>query len=484
MTLPPHNMVFPSTGSLAEHLSEASFSLLQWLYDYHLSEREVRAVALWWWQEREPAHSLIDFLMSQQVLLRSAGKCLDQLFRGEVVSDPALPLLTVYGLDHLREQLHEHQLLESDHAVNPPTMIVGSVVPIEPKTALIEIPQTTTVEEEPPEVPTPQIGMILGRCLLTEQIGKGATGVVFRALHRSLNVPVAIKVLNAAVLARDPNVARQFRSEARLLAQLNHPHVVRVWDFEDANPFPYLTLEYVEGLSLSELIQQSGRIQANRALKIALQVVEGLATAYKLGIVHRDVKPANILLSKEGNAKLADLGLAMVVDATSELSSEYRPRGVAGTVAYMAPEQAIPNSSIDHRSDIYALGGTLYHALTGRLPFPGKTRVEVLFKHAHERLEPLSSLCPDIAPSVAIVVERMMAKRAAERYESYEQLRYALLEALADLGGSSSGISPGPMPPPVPPTNIVDNPAPTITPMWRNLQARFGNANRPPTEGA
>jgi hypothetical protein len=156
---------------------------------------------------------------------------------------------------------------------------------------------------------TLEIGSVLGKCLLTELVGQGASGVVYRALHKTLNIPVAVKVLQIEGGGVDPAVVLQFRAEARLLARLSHPNIVRVLDFEDDVRFPYLVLEYVEGLSLAELISQSGRVRTDRAVRVIVQICEGLSAARKLGVVHRDVKPANILLGKEGSAKLADLGL-------------------------------------------------------------------------------------------------------------------------------------------------------------------------------
>src|SRR5262249_10308670 len=135
-----------------------------------------------------------------------------------------------------------------------------------------------------------EVGQLLGKCLLTERIGQGSSGVVFRARHQTLNVSVAVKVLH---IAGESSIYCQLKSEARLLAQLNHPNIVRVWDFEDDPELPYLVLEYVEGQSLSDLIQRDGRLKPLRAIGIIGQIADGLAAAQRLGIVHRDVKPAN-----------------------------------------------------------------------------------------------------------------------------------------------------------------------------------------------
>ncbi|VTS06028.1 serine/threonine-protein kinase [Tuwongella immobilis] len=290
---------------------------------------------------------------------------------------------------------------------------------------------------EPPRIPgLIETGQLLGKCLLTEKIGQGGTGIVFRAVHQSLNISVAVKVLSSAMDHTEQTQIRQFRSEARLLAQLNHPHIVRVWDFEETPACTFLVLEYVEGLSLAELIQQSGRLRLDRAVETILQIVDGLSAALRMGIVHRDIKPANILLTRDGVAKLADLGLAVLVsegDSDQGVVSNSGDR-MAGTIAYMAPEQAVSGSQIDHRADIYALGCTFYHVLTGVLPFEGRSRIEVLYKHSRETARPAHELVSELRPEVSAVLSRMMAKDPKDRYQSYTELRLAL-QALQMLPG-------------------------------------------------
>jgi serine/threonine protein kinase len=168
----------------------------------------------------------------------------------------------------------------------------------------------------------------------------------------------------------------------------------------------------IDGPSLAELILQCGRITPERALSITAQVAEALQAAWQLGVVHRDVKPGNILITREGKAKLADLGLAR---------SQEDGKSTAGTVAYMPPEQA-SSGEIDLRSDVYALGATLFHAVTGRIPFPGKTLQEVLFKHANQPLDPPESLVPGISPRLSNLIQEMMAKSPEDRPQSYPEL--------------------------------------------------------------
>jgi serine/threonine protein kinase len=197
-----------------------------------------------------------------------------------------------------------------------------------------------------------------------------------------------------------------------------------VWDFDDEHEFPHVVLELVEGLSLAQLIQQSGRLSEARAVALTGQVAQALEAAWQLGVVHRDVKPGNILLDREGAAKLADLGLACSVEG----SQGARPKSAAGTVAYMAPEQAM-GREIDHRSDIYALGATLFHMVTGRLPFPGASWQEVIYKHTNQPLDPPEMHAPGLSQDVSELIVAMMMKSPEDRPQSYRELRQTLDEA-------------------------------------------------------
>jgi tetratricopeptide (TPR) repeat protein len=287
-----------------------------------------------------------------------------------------------------------------------------------------------------------QVGLALGKLLLTQRIGAGATGIVFRAFHQSLGIPVAVKVLRGEDVEADPSLYEQLKSEARLLAQLNHPNVVRVWDFEDHPRHPYLVLDLIEGLSLAELIQQSGRLQLDRAVEIILQAAEGLAAALAVGVIHRDVKPANILIARNGVAKLVDFGLAMVANKELLAHNNCLPATVApaGTPAYMAPEQFFAPDTVDHRADIYSLGATFYHAVTGRVPFEGHSVREILLKQAHEQLAPPNEIVPGLPRAVGDLVNRMMAKSPRDRVQNYEEL----IAALAELHTAMTLLSPVP----------------------------------------
>ncbi|HEY1375181.1 MAG TPA: serine/threonine-protein kinase [Gemmataceae bacterium] len=315
--------------------------------------------------------------------------------------------------------------------------VAGNRPPVPPPVPIAPPPPPGNESPGGPAVPIglPHVGDTLGKCRLTGIIGQGSSGTVFRAEHTSLKIDVAVKVLYAE--AEDPEVRRMLRREARLLARLNHPHVVRLWDFDDASRFPYLVMEYVEGPTLAEMITRSGRLPVHRTVDILRQIVDGLAAAQKLGIVHRDVKPANILIDPEGQAKLADLGLAVMT--TGRVSTLARPRtaGMAGTVAYMSPEQAVASPTIDHRADVYSLGATFYHAVVGRVPFSGLTPMEMLLKHAKEMPPPPHTVAPDLPQAVSTVILQMMAKDPLDRHQTYDEL-------LADLRYLKDVIGPPP----------------------------------------
>jgi serine/threonine protein kinase len=289
---------------------------------------------------------------------------------------------------------------------------------------------STNTRNSPPSTPVqvpeevrenlPALGDCLGKYRLLSIIGRGATGVVYRGEHLKLPLQVAVKVL--CLEEDEESLLAQLGAEARLLAGLNHPNIVRLWDFDDEGKHPYLVTELVEGRTLEQLMAQSGPLLQDWALHLMSQVIAALRAAYEVGIVHRDVKPANILLTKQGQVKLADLGLALLTRSTSAEDLENFNAHLTGTAAYMSPEQACAPGSVDHRADIYSLGATFYHAMTGKLPFDGRSRMEVVFKHIKELPVPPDVRNRNISPEASALILRMMAKDVDDRFASYEQL--------------------------------------------------------------
>ncbi|WP_439627318.1 serine/threonine-protein kinase [Gemmata sp.] len=396
-----------------------------------------------WAASRREDGDVVSALVQVGVFHAAAVRTLELMSKGFIASADPAALFAPGGLARLRAGDLPGLASTSSAAVRPaaPTAPVRDAsASTAPRTrrGATELPSTgptggTARLATPPASKSwdmPDVGATLGKCLLTGVLGRGGRGTVFSALHTTLNVPVAVKVLQTDD-GGDDGQHRELRNEAQLLARLNHPNVVRVLDF-DCSGRPYAVLELVEGPSLAELIVQTGGLRTERALEVVTQAARGLAAAWELSIVHRDIKPANILLTRSGVVKVADLGLAMDFD---------RPEGAAGpigTCAYMSPEQARGGDAVDFRSDIYSLGATLYHAVTGVMPFTARNSREMLLKHATAPLTPAHEAAPgQVDLDLSEVVTRMMAKDPAARYGSYGEL-LAELEGLARPGAAPS----------------------------------------------
>ncbi len=284
----------------------------------------------------------------------------------------------------------------------------------------------------PATASTPAVhpGAQVDKYLLLERVGKGGSGVVYRALHTKLKTLVAIKFLHLEATSADGSALERFAREAQLLAQLPHPNVVRVLDFEDHPTRPYLVMEFVEGFTAADLIEQSGRVSPARAIEIVIDVAAGLEAAWKIGMIHRDVKPGNVLVSRTGGSKLLDLGLATFSRSDLDGTGSDPAAGAEGTIAYMSPE-AISRSGVDHRSDIYSLGATLFHLAAGRPPFLGQSPYELVFKHLEEAPPVLHELVPETPPKLSAIIGKMMAKSPADRFQNYTDVQHAMSALLA-----------------------------------------------------
>lgn len=249
---------------------------------------------------------------------------------------------------------------------------------------------------------------------LMEKIGRGAMGTVYKAIHLGLHRVVAIKVLRRELVGEKVHSER-LKREAQMLAELDHPNIVRAMDAGESNGFPYVVMEYVEGETLKERINREGPLDEDDALDITRALADALERARRMGVVHRDVKPGNILISKRGTPKLMDLGLAK-----GPVDLELTQHGATvGTPQFMSPEQAQEAGRADTRSDIYSLGATLYAMLTGRPPHSGTTMAEIITKVLYRQPAPIRMLRPEaISPEVSYLVERMMLKDPALRYQT------------------------------------------------------------------
>lgn len=260
------------------------------------------------------------------------------------------------------------------------------------------------------------------------KLGSGAMAVVYKARQLSLDRIVAIKVLPRR-FSEKPDYIRRFFKEGKIAAKLNHNNIVQAIDVGEADGLYYFVMEYVEGKTLYDDLSKGKVFGEAEAIEVVIQIANALAHAHDQGMIHRDVKPKNIMINTEGIVKLADMGLAR---ETSDLKAAKHEEGKAfGTPYYIAPEQIRGEVSIDGRADIYALGATLFHIVTGRVPFEASTPSEVMRKHLKEPLTPPDHINTLLSAGISEVIEVMMAKKKKERYTNVEELLIDL-EAIRD----------------------------------------------------
>jgi serine/threonine protein kinase len=268
----------------------------------------------------------------------------------------------------------------------------------------------------------------IGKYTLLEPIGTGGMSKVFLCEHRTMGHRVAMKVLTLGPQT-DPSLAARFEREARAAASLNHPNVVRAHDIDgDGDRLLYIIMDYIEGVSLHDLVRKRGPLDAAHAAHYVAQAAEGLQHIHEAGLVHRDIKPGNLLVDTTGTVKILDLGLARFLRDTGDaLTRKYDHKAVLGTADYLSPEQALRSSGVDIRADVYSLGATAYFLLTGRAPFESERNVtQKLLGHQLRQPSPLASLRPGLPPALVAVVERMMAKQPGDRYQEPIEVADAL----------------------------------------------------------
>ena len=274
----------------------------------------------------------------------------------------------------------------------------------------------------------PQPGdLIADRYELEELVGSGGMSDVFRARDNQLDRRIAIKILHERYAA-DPEYLVRFRTEARSVARLSHPNIVTVIDRGDDAGRQYIVFEHVDGENLKELVRRSGRLPVRRAIELALPVADGLAFAHQQGLVHRDVKPQNVLLSREGEVKVTDFGIARSLDVEHGVT---QTGTVLGTGEYLAPEQA-SGKPVSPATDVYSLGVVLWEMLAGEVPFRGENFVAVALRHVNEPVPSLRAVRPDVSPRLAAAVERALAKDPARRFPSMAALAKELRACLAE----------------------------------------------------
>jgi serine/threonine protein kinase len=256
-----------------------------------------------------------------------------------------------------------------------------------------------------------------GKYKLLDLLGVGGMGRVFLCEHVHLNRLVAVKILGGGAM-KDPATVERFYREARLVAQLDDPNVVRVYDVEPDEKMPLMVMEFVDGASLHAIVKKVGVLPVDRACHYVAQAARGLQHAHEAGLVHRDVKPGNLLLDRQGVVKVLDLGLARFLgNREQSITAKYDEKVVFGTADYLAPEQAVDSTTVDVRADVYSLGATFWYLLAGEPPFGEGSVTQKLLAHQTKPLPSIRKRRPDVPAGLEAVLKRMMAKDPADRYQ-------------------------------------------------------------------
>jgi serine/threonine protein kinase len=299
----------------------------------------------------------------------------------------------------------------------------------------------------------------IGKYKVLEKLGAGGMAQVFLCEHKLMRRRVAIKVLPTAK-AEDESSLQRFYREARAVAAVDHPNIVRAYDIDQDENLHFLVMEYVDGTNLQELVKKFGPLDVLRTCHYVYGASVGLQHAHEMGLVHRDVKPGNILIDRAGVVKILDMGLARFFHDDEDALTKKYDENVLGTADYLAPEQALDSHTVDIRADIYSLGATFYYLLTGSAPFPEGSVAQKLIWHQNRQPRQLKSLRPEVPNEIVAIVEKMMAKKPSARYQTPAEVMAALgswvatpISPPADhempqlslaAGGSGSGTSRGP----------------------------------------
>jgi WD40 repeat protein/tRNA A-37 threonylcarbamoyl transferase component Bud32 len=311
--------------------------------------------------------------------------------------------------------------------------------------------------------------LVLGPYVLLERLGEGGMGTVFKARHQLMDRVVALKVIRKEQLA-DEEAVRRFHREIRAAAQLHHPNIVMAYDADHVGDVHFLVMEYVEGTDLGKLVRKEGPLPPEKACDYVRQAALGLQHAHERGMVHRDIKPGNLLLSKAGVVKILDMGLARLSQGAGDQTVAgdlTREGSVMGTPDYIAPEQAEESHTVDIRADIYSLGCALYHLLTRSVPFPGGSLAQKLIKHRYHEPAALEAVRPGLPAGLDAVVRRMMAKEPGQRYQTPAEVA-AALEPFCHPHPAATplpGAAPAPSAPAVAPAAAADEQTLTMPPM-------------------
>ncbi|HLE68136.1 MAG TPA: protein kinase, partial [Vicinamibacteria bacterium] len=267
--------------------------------------------------------------------------------------------------------------------------------------------------------------VLVKRYEIRRVLGSGGMGMVFQAHDRDLDEPVALKILRPEIAGMDPQILERFKTEIRVARRIAHRNVVRTYDFGDADGIKFISMEFIQGMTLKQLFRSKGALPLGVGLQIAKQAAAGLVAAHDMGVVHRDVKPHNIMLTPQSDVKIMDFGI--VRDTTKSEGSGMTQTGtIMGTPDYMSPEQAMGKGDLDHRSDVYSFGVVLYEMFTGALPFRGESPIAIALKHIQEEPKAPRAVNPKMPPELESIIQRAMRKPPESRYPTMADL-------LADL---------------------------------------------------
>ncbi|MBJ7458204.1 MAG: serine/threonine protein kinase [Thermoleophilaceae bacterium] len=281
------------------------------------------------------------------------------------------------------------------------------------------------------------IGEIVGeRYKIEEVVGAGGMATVYKAFDQTLERPVAVKVMRREVV-KEADQLERFRREARAAAKLSHAHIVTVIDAGEENSRPYIVFEYVPGETLKQRIKSKGSLPITESVAYAIEIGSALVAAHAAGLVHRDVKPQNVLLDPHGHAKVADFGIARELEASDGLTKTGR---VLGTTDYVSPEQAM-GEAVTGQSDVYSLGIVLYEMLTGDVPFKGENHVAVAMKHVKDQLPDIQVKRPEVSNALAAVLEKMTEKEPVDRYLTAASAVSDLEDVLAMESARAGGLT-------------------------------------------
>lgn len=330
--------------------------------------------------------------------------------------------------------------------------------------------------------------LLNGRYRLVAQQGSGGMAVIYKAIDQALGRTVAVKILRPS-LTSDPAFLTRFRNEARAVANLSHPNIVTVHDVGNEGPTHYIVMEFVDGQDLKKIIRAQGALPVGRALNLAIQICAGIGFAHRAGLVHADVKPQNILVTKDDGVKVTDFGIAQALSDTQPGIQSGKEPVVWGSPHYFAPEQA-KGEKPTPASDVYAIGIVLFELLTGRLPYTGSSQQELAMAHVRDAVPVVTEFNPSVPESLARIVQKVMSKEAAARYRMADQLGHVLVSYRdrgqeQTAGGPSVAAAPSPAsPPPAPPVTpgqVSGRQPPTPPPATLQPQPRPAQPGLTPT---